>query len=235
LLENHVARGRGQGEKGLPAAGGTKHDAEGGAADTGGTNRGINREGGALPVLQLLHVAHEFTTVEAQAGDGSRGLLLQLRDLDRRTKRVLQELLQDQLRVGPQPGRRSVGENEHRRRVGERHDLGRLWNLHVNRERGSLAIHGHLNSALDLRHQHHARGQAAGPRRLRRGRRQANEGAREERQKETEEREFHGRDGRWSRSSRRSDSENHGSRRKQKRNAASAASRLAGRRARCAP
>ena len=235
LLENHVARGCGQGEKRLSAAGGAKHDAERGAADTGGADGRVDGERGALPVLQLLHIAHEFTAVEAQAGDGSRWLLLQLRDLDRRTERILQKFLEDQFGVGPQPGRRSVGEHEHRRRVGERHDLGRLRDLHVHRERGGLAVDRHLNPALDLSHQHDARGQPASGRRLRGRRRQAHEGAREEWQEETKEREFHGRVGRWSRSSRRSASENHGSRRKPKRSAASAASRLAGRRAKCAP
>jgi hypothetical protein len=196
LLENHVARGRGQGEKRLSGARGAKHDAEGGAADTGGTNRGINREGGALPVLEFLHIADQFAAIETQTGDRGGRFLLQLRDLDRGAKRILQKLLEDQLGIGPQTRRRSIGKHEHGRGVGERHDLGRLRDLHVNRERGRLAVDGHLNPAFDLRHQHHTRWQAAGRRSLRGGRIKAHHGAHEERQKETEEREFHGRDGR---------------------------------------
>lgn len=236
LLEDHVAGGGRQGEEGLPGPRRSKYDAKGGAANSCGADRCVDRERGPLPVLELLHVADELAPVQAQARDGRRRLLLEFRHLDGRAEGVLQKLLEDKLGIGSKPRRGAIGENQHDRGVGVCDDLGRLRNLHVHRECGHLTVDRHLHPAFDLGDEDDAGGQ---PRRrtlsLRLRGRKRHERAGEKRREETGKRKFHGRVGCCSRWRRRSPSENDGSRRKQNSTAACAASRPAGRRARCAP
>lgn len=153
LLKDHVAGGGSKREKRLTGARRTKHDSEGGAANARGADGRLDRVRGALPVFQLLNVTHELAAVEAQGRDRSRGLLLQLSDLDRCAEGILQEFLKYEFGFGTQPCGGAVGEYQHDGGVLVGHDLRRLRDLGVNGKRCDLSVQRHLHPTFNLSHQ----------------------------------------------------------------------------------